>query len=112
MHLGGYHSAAMYPFSSSQIDSLRTLCHLHHVQRLDLIGSGASGEFDPATSDLDFLVEFGPLAPGTAADTYFALQEALEALFNRPVDLVMTGAATNPYFRRTIEKSRVNLYAA
>lgn len=102
----------MHPLVEQQIESVRALCRRRGVRRLDLIGSATGSGFDPSRSDLDFLVEFGPLAPGTTADTYFGLQEDLERLFGRPVDLVMTGAATNPYFRESIEKSRVQLYAA
>ena len=46
------------------------------------------------------------------ADRYFGLLEALEALFGRPVDLVMTAAIKNPYFLQGIEPSRTLLYAA
>ena len=57
------------------------LCEQYRVQRLDLIGSAASGEFDPSRSDLDFLVEFLPLQPGQHADAYFGLLHGLEDLF-------------------------------
>jgi len=94
-----------------QIDIAR-LCKQHHVQRLDLIGSAASGEFDPARSDLDFLVEFLPLQSGQHADAYFGLMHGLEDLFGRKVDLVMRGAVRNPWFARSIEACRELLYAA
>jgi len=49
---------------------------------------------------------------GAYADSYFGLLEALEQLFNRPVDLVVASAIKNPYFRESIERTRVLLYAA
>src|SRR5262249_50352650 len=52
---------------------LEGLCRSHHVSRLELFGSAVSGEFDDASSDLDFLVEFQPLGPGDRADAYFGL---------------------------------------
>jgi hypothetical protein len=61
---------------------------------------------------LDFLVEFHPLPPGERADAYFGLLEDLQDLFQRPVDLVMLRAITNPYFRRAIEQTRELVYAA
>jgi uncharacterized protein len=70
---------------SSRRDELRELCRRFHVRRLDLFGSAAGEDFDPARSDLDFLVEFQPEA--LAFDIYFDLKEALEALFGRKVDL-------------------------
>jgi predicted nucleotidyltransferase len=56
-----------------------------HVRRRDLFGSAAGNDYDPARSDLDFLVEFGAAATGTYADAFFGLKESLEQLFGRPV---------------------------
>ena len=94
-------------------DVLADVCRRHHVQRLDLFGSAATGKgFDPARSDLDFLVTFAPLPAGGYADAYFGLREALEALSGRPVDLVTEAALENPYLRRRIEKERRALFQA
>lgn len=94
-------------------DALKGLCVQYLVRRLELFGSALTGkEFDTEDSDLDFLVEFLPLREGEYADTYFDLLEAIENLFNRHVDLVMTGAIKNPYFLESINKNRKVLYAA
>ena len=91
---------------------LDELCGKFRVQRLELFGSAAEGSFDAATSDLDFLVEFLPLKSGEHFDTYFGLLEALQGLFRRRVDLVMTKAIKNPYFLKSVNRTRVLLYAA
>jgi uncharacterized protein len=39
-------------------ERLAELCRRYGVRRLELFGSAARGQFDPATSDLDFLVLF------------------------------------------------------
>lgn len=93
-------------------DEIAQLCRRHRVTRLEVFGSAASGNFDPETSDLDLLVEFLPLGPGERADAYFGLLEDLRDLLGRPVDLVMTRAIRNPYFRQAIEQTREVLYAA
>jgi hypothetical protein len=93
-------------------EQLADLCRQYHVQRLALFGSALRDDFDSAHSDLDFLVEFEPLPEGTYADTYFGLMEALEQLFQRPVDLVVESAIKNPYFRESVERSKALLYAA
>lgn len=91
--------------------NLEALCRRFGVRRLELFGSAVTG-FQRETSDLDFLVEFEPpIGPGYA-DRYFGLLEALEALFGRPVDLVVASAIKNPYFRDTVEKTRELIYAA
>jgi predicted nucleotidyltransferase len=91
---------------------LAGLCRRFRVQRLELFGSAAGGQFDPARSDLDFLVEFQPLAEGEHADAYFGLREGLEALFARSIDLVMTRAIRNRYFLEAIAPTRTLMYAA
>jgi predicted nucleotidyltransferase len=67
-------------------------------------------DYDPARSDLDFLVEFGAAATGTYADAFFGLKESLEQLFGRP--LVAAAAIRNPYFRKSAEGAKVLLYVA
>ena len=92
-------------------EDLIRLCQKYRVRRLEVFGSAANGEFDSSSSDLDFLVEYLDLEPGQHAEAYFNLSEALEALFHRPVDLVMTRAIKNRYFLEAIESSRTLLYA-
>ncbi len=93
-------------------DAIERLCRRFRVRRLELFGSAAAGEFDPQTSDLDFLVEFDLLQPNEYADTYFGLLEGLQGLFHRNVDLVVLGSVKNPYLRESIQRSRTLLYAA
>jgi hypothetical protein len=88
------------------------LCRQYHVQRLELFGSALHDDFDPERSDLDFLVEFELLPTGSYAKAYFGLLEALAELFQRPVDLVVASAIRNPYFRESVERNKVLLYAA
>ncbi|HEX4407998.1 MAG TPA: nucleotidyltransferase domain-containing protein [Xanthobacteraceae bacterium] len=93
-------------------EELAQLCRRFHVRRLDVFGSAARGDFDPTRSDIDFLVEFAPMTPSAYADAYFELKEALERLFDRPIDLVTDAAIRNPYFRQGVERTRAPLYAA
>jgi hypothetical protein len=96
----------------SRLSEVAVVCARLGVRRLELIGSGASGAFDPRRSDLDFLVALAPVRGVTPFEQYFGLKEELERLFGRPVDLVMEGASGNPYFLETIEKHRRLLYGA
>lgn len=102
----------MHRLIEDKREDLNRLCGRYRVHRLDLFGSAADGSFDPENSDLDFLVEFLPLRPGEHADAYFGLLDALETLFKRRVDLVMTRAIRNPYFLEAVNRRRVLLYAA
>ena len=93
-------------------EELAALARRYGVARLELFGSAATGEFDPETSDLDFLVEFLDNPPGGMAHAYFGLLDELTALFDRPVDLVSTRAIKNPYFLQGVNESRRLVYAA
>ena len=90
---------------------MEELCVLFHVRRLDLFGSGVSGDHREGASDLDFLVEFWPLPAGANNDAYFGLLEGLDTLFGGPVALIVDSAIRNPYFRQRVEESRTQLYA-
>ena len=58
----------------SPIDRHRELlvgvCQRHRSSRLDLVGSAARGDFNPVTSDLDFLGEFLELEDATVRNPF------------------------------------------
>ena len=100
---------------SSLIEQRRSelvdICRGTGARRLDVFGSAARGDFDPATSDLDFLVAFDELPPSQYADAYFGLKENLEALFGRSVDLLTEANLENPYLRERVYAERKPVYA-
>jgi predicted nucleotidyltransferase len=102
---------AMSPIIAQHLDAIRTLCRRHGVQSLHLIGS-ATGDSARPGSDVDFLVEFHLDPPGGPFAAYLDLKASLESLLGRPVDLVMPGAIRNPFFKASIDSSKVPLYAA
>lgn len=102
----------MNPIIESNHQEFVALCKRYHVGRIELFGSGVDERFDAETSDLDFLVVFEDLGPGEYADAYFGLQETLQELFQRPVDLVVATVIKNPYFLEQIAKTRTLLYAS
>lgn len=108
---------AASPLVPEKLQALPALCERHGVLRLWAFGSATGHSedgrpFDPSRSDLDFLVEFRPLPVGGLADAYFRLRGDLAAIFDRRIDLVTVGSLCNPYFRASVERSRVPLYAA
>ena len=101
----------MLPLVTQKQCELASLCQRFKVERLDLFGSAADGRFHADTSDLDFLVRFSnPEPTGDYADRYLDLAEAMEGLFQRPIDLVTEQSVRNPYFRRVVEASRQLVY--
>ena len=92
---------------------LKALCQKYRVERLYAFGSVTGDQFDPDKSDLDFIVAFQPgLDPITMGGYLWDMQEELEAMFNRKVDLLYERPFRNPYFAKAVEESKKLLYAA
>ena len=89
---------------------LAEACRRFGVRRLEIFGSAARPDFDPETSDFDFIVSFADKTPGTYADRYFDFAHALEQLLGRKVDLLTERSIRNPYFRREIQAARQIVY--
>jgi len=84
-------------------DEIAALCRRHGVRRLEVFGSAARGtDFDPETSDADFLVSFERPSGADWFKQDLDLAEALTGLLGRPVDLVSRQAVetSRNYIRR------------
>jgi predicted nucleotidyltransferase len=93
-------------------DEIEALCRQYRVLRLDLFGSAASGSFNEATSDLDFVATFADTQKPGYAKRYLHFAEALEELFGRSVDLITDGSIRNPYFQEEVDATRQPVYRA
>lgn len=101
---------AVRPEILAKREELHTLCRRFRVQRLEVFGSATTDEFDPARSDVDFLVEFD--GTDDLFHRFFELLAEMERLFGRSVDLLMPSAIENKYLMRSIDRTRTLLYAA
>lgn len=87
---------------------LAELCQEYGIAELSVFGSAARGDARP-DSDVDLLYV---RVPGNDLGmSYFALQEELEALFGRPVDLVPKEGLHRVIRDRVLAGAQV-LYAA
>lgn len=103
----------MLTLLEEKLPELEQLCKLYGVKRLEVVGSAAREvDFNPARSDVDFLVDFEPGRLPATLRGFFGFREALENIVGRPVDLVMLDAVRNPYLKASLESSRRLLYAA
>ena len=75
----------------------------YHLQRIGLFGSTARDEAT-ASSDVDVWVELDPLTPFATVH----LKQELEALLQRPVDLVRLRECMNPALRQAILQEGVS----
>lgn len=101
------------PLVVEHLDEVRALCEKYHVRKLTIFGSAVKGTFDPAKSDLDFVVDFeehpDPLERGRR---WWGLWDDLRELFNRDVDLVTRSAIRNVYFEQVLALTEQPLYDA
>jgi len=100
----------MHPLLLSRQAEIENLCRRFHVKRLEAFGSIVRDDFDPDTSDADFLLELDHDSSESPFSDYMDLKFALEDLLGRSVDLVMPDAITNPYFRAAIQADRTLLF--
>lgn len=100
-------------FLGERRGNIESLCRAYSVSRLRVFGSAAKRAWDPATSDIDFVVEFDSVPPSRHPfDQYLQFKERLETLLGRSVDLVELRAVRNDYFRRNLERTALDWYAA
>jgi predicted nucleotidyltransferase len=95
---------------SIHYDSVADFCRQYKITELALFGSVLREDFRP-DSDIDVLVTFAP-------DTHYSLfdlvllQEKLQQIFGREVDLVEKAALRNPFRRHHILNNMEVLYAS
>src|SRR5665213_2347859 len=88
-------------------EEIAELCRRHGVRRLEVFGSAARGvDFDPGTSDADFLVSCDKTGERSSFEQDLDLAEALEALLGRQVDLVNPDLIANPFILASVNRAR------
>ncbi len=89
--------------------AIAVVCERFGVARLRMFGSALREDFDPKTSDVDFLVDFDDDAEATVA-ALLSLRRELEAVVGRRVDLVDAHVIRNPYFLHRATTSSRDVY--
>jgi uncharacterized protein with HEPN domain/predicted nucleotidyltransferase len=92
-----------------KLPDLVRICQRCGIRRLELFGSAARDEFQPAASDLDFLVTFEESSSPNGFDSYLSALREFEDLFGRKVDMVEADAVTNPFLLEAIQQDRIVL---
>ena len=91
-------------------DKIRDFCRRWKVVEFALFGSVLREDFHH-NSDIDVLVTFSPNAQHSLFDLA-RMEEELETIFERRVDLVEKAGIRNPFRRHEILKSLEVVYAA
>ena len=89
------------------------LCKKHRVKTLSVFGSVLTDRFND-NRDIDFLVTFLPHNPDDMnfdyCRNYWDLENSLENLFGREVDLVEEDGLRNKYFIANVNRTKQLLY--
>jgi uncharacterized protein len=92
------------------INQVVEFCKRWQVNEFALFGSVLRDDFRP-DSDVDVLVSFDPSAPWSLFDLV-TMQDELQKIFGRPVDLVEREGLRNPFRKNSILSSREVIYVA
>lgn len=99
------------PLIRNHLDELNGLCLKFNIKHLWLFGSVIRDDFRP-DSDIDVLYEFDDdLIPEALYLKHFwGMWDGLEALWQRKVDFVHYPDIRNPYFKASIDASKLLIY--
>lgn len=95
---------------SENISKIKEYCKKYQVKELYAIGSVVAGDFTD-DSDIDLLIKFEEITIQEYTDNYFILHKLFGKIFNRKIDLITDKSLSNPFFIKSIEKTKELLYA-
>ncbi len=89
---------------------IKEFCDKYGVEQFALFGSVLRDDFGP-DSDVDVMLKFKP-GHGFTFENTPDIQDELQAMFGRRVDVIEMGRIRNPIRRRAIMSSHRVIYAA
>jgi predicted nucleotidyltransferase len=103
----------MIPEIEQHREEIIAICEEFGVDRLFVFGSATTPSFDRASSDIDLLVIYPDgFDYGAFGSRHFELQQRLESILGRRVDLIMGRNLRNPVFIEAVRNTRQLIYAA
>ena len=108
----------MHPVIADKRGEIIAICRRYRVQRLEVFGSAARGtDFDPETSDADFLVAFQPPEMPDLFRREMGLIRDLQAALGREVDMLsvdsfdnIAGSIKNEFLLEAVGECREVVY--
>ncbi len=93
------------------LSDIEAYCQRWHITEFALFGSVLRDDSRPDSSDVDVLITFAP-AYCLTLSSWLDMQEEIENLFGRKVDLTQKQLLKNPYSRAEILKTNRVIYAS
>jgi predicted nucleotidyltransferase len=96
-------------YLTGHIKEIKQLCDKHNVKTLFAFGSVTTDKFTPQ-SDIDLLIDIDIEDPLDYTDNYFAVKFQLEKILKRQIDLLEERSLRNPYLKKQIDQTKVQVY--
>jgi predicted nucleotidyltransferase len=93
-----------------KLEEIAAACQRYGIERLFVFGSALREDFRPGESDIDLLVEFGPLEITKRFHAFLDAREAFRSILKCDVDLVMKGAVKNKVIAGEIDRTKKQVY--
>jgi len=94
---------------NKHIEQVKKLCDSNEVKSLFAFGSVLKNQLLP-DSDIDLIVDIDDQDPLSYSDKYFDLKFNLEKIFGRKIDLLELKAIRNRFFKREIDRTKLQIY--
>jgi predicted nucleotidyltransferase len=91
----------MIPLLEDNRDAIADLCRQYGVRKLTVFGSAVNGTWDPARSDIDFVIDLGIYDPDVTW-RLLGFGAAMEDLLGHEVSLVTQRSLRTPRFRHEV----------
>lgn len=100
----------LHPVLGSKLNEVKNILKQNNVLKAYAFGSVCTDKFNDE-SDIDLLVNFDPkLDPLSRGEKYWIIEESLQQLLNRSIDIVSEASLTNPYFIKVLNKTKTVIY--
>jgi predicted nucleotidyltransferase len=100
----------LHDFIHTRESEFKEICRRFRVRQLFGFGSSVRLDFEPEKSDVDLLVQIDINDPLEKGEALMGLWDALEAYFQRKVDLLTPDSLRNPFLKASIEKNKQLIY--
>ena len=90
-------------------NTIVAFCRKYKVHTLAIFGSALTDRFNEK-SDIDFIVDFADVKIEDYAENYLNLQESLQKLLGREIDLLEDKAIQNSILRQNITNTKQVIY--
>jgi predicted nucleotidyltransferase len=101
----------MIELVASRKSEIVEICRRHDVQAMWLFGSAAKGTWNPATSDIDVLIDLGDHDDRYAKRLMQTIVD-LERVLGVQVDVTTIEQATSDWFRQELDATKELLFEA